>query len=137
MQELVLFIFSFFFVLVIYELFIVNKIKKNIRRASRKKDSVSYAVKNKDGVVVYLEKIPAEIKFLITRYKFELKKLDFYKLLHLCAAVSSFDIVLIVALALLFEKTLLQLLVVVVLVVPVILVSYHMIYLIYKKRGLI
>ena len=118
MQEIILFILSFLFILVIYEIFIVAKAKKNEK--SRKD-----------------KKLPIEIVFLMTKYNFNLKKIDYYKLLHVCAFVSSFDMALIVTLAMLFENTLLQLLCVVVLVVPVILISYHMVYLVYKKRGLI
>ena len=118
MQEFILFILSFLFILVIYELFIVAKAKKNEKK---KKDS----------------KQPIEVKFLITKYKFDLKKIDYHKLLHVCAVVSSFDMALIVTLAMLFENYLLQLLIVFVLVFPVILISYHFVYLVYKKRGLI
>ena len=118
MQEFILFILSFLFILVIYELFIVAKAKKNEKK---KKDS----------------KQPIEVKFLITKYKFDLKKIDYHKLLHVCAVVSSFDMALIVTLAMLFENYLLQLLIVLVLVFPVILISYHFVYLVYKKRGLI
>lgn len=118
MQELVLFILSFLLILVVYELFIVSKAKKNEK--SRKD-----------------KKLPIEIVYLMTKYNFNLKKIDYHKLLHVCAFVSSFDMALIVSLAMLFENTLIQLLMVLVLVVPIILISYHIVYLIYKKRGLI
>ena len=78
-----------------------------------------------------------EVKYLVSKYKFNLKKLDYNKLLHVVAFVSSLDMAIIVALAMLFESYMLQLLVMLVLVVPVILISYHIVYLIYKKRGFI
>lgn len=118
MQEVILFIMSFIFILIIYEIFIVSKAKKNEKK---KKDN----------------KQPMEVKYLVAKYKFDLKKIDYHKLLHVCAVVSSFDMALIVTLAMLVENALLQLLIVVVLVVPVILISYHLIYLVYKKKGLI
>ena len=118
MQEIILFILSFLFILVIYEIFIVAKAKKNEKK---KKDN----------------KQPAEVKYLISKYNFDLKKVNYHKLLHVCALVSSFDMALIVTLAMLFDNYLLQLLVIVVLVIPVIIVSYHLVYLGYKKKGLI
>ena len=118
MQELVLFIMSFIAILFAYELLIVNRAKKHEKK---KKDN----------------KEPIEVKFLVTKYKFNLKKLDYHKLLHVCAFVSSFDMALIVTLSMLFENGLIQMLVVLLLVVSVILISYHIVYLVYKKRGLI
>ena len=118
MQELVLFIMSFVAIFIAYELLIVNREKKHEKK---KKDN----------------KEPIEVKFLVTKYKFNLKKLDYHKLLHVCAFVSSFDMALIVTLSMLFENGLIQMLVVLLLVVPVILISYHIVYLVYKKRGLI
>ena len=118
MQELILFIMSYVVILIAYELLIVNRAKKHEKK---KKDN----------------KEPIEVKFLVTKYKFNLKKLDYHKLLHVCAFVSSFDMALIVTLSMLFENGLIQMLVVLLLVVPVILISYHIVYLVYKKRGLI
>ena len=118
MQEIILFILSFLFILVIYEIFIVAKAKKNEKK---KKEN----------------KLPAEVKYLVSKYKFDLKKVDYHRLLHVCALVSSFDMALIVSLSMLVENYLLQLLIVVILVVPVILISYHLVYLCYRKKGLI
>ena len=118
MQELILFILSFLFILVIYEIFVVAKARKNEKK---KKDN----------------KFPAEVKYLISKYKFDLKKINYHRLLHVCALVSSFDMALIVTLAMIVENYLLQLVIIVVLVIPVIIVSYHLVYLCYKKKGLI
>lgn len=118
MEQLILFGLSFLFVLVIYEIFIVSKAKKDEKNKKENKQ-------------------PVEIKYLMAKYKLNLKKVDYHELLHVCAVVSSFDMALIVSLAHIFENGLLQMLVVLLLVVPVILVSYHIVYLIYKKRGLI
>lgn len=118
MQEIILFILCFLFILVIYEIFVVAKSKKNEKKKKENKQ-------------------PAEVKYLISKYKFDLKKINYHRLLQVCAFVSSFDMALIVTLAMLVENYLLQLLIVVVLVIPVILVSYHFVYLCYKKKGLI
>lgn len=118
MQELILFLLSYLFVFIIYEIFIVKRAKKNEKK---KKDN----------------KQPMEVKYLVNKYKFDLKKVDYHKLLHVVALVSSFDISFIVSLSLLTESFLLQMLIILVLVVPIILVSYHIVYLFYKKKGLI
>ena len=118
MEEVVLFLMSFIFIFIVYEIFVVSKAKKNEKK---KKDN----------------KQPMEVKYLVLKYKFDLKKVNYHKLLHVCAFVSSLDMAVIVSLAMLFDSYMLQLLVVLVLVVPMILISYHIVYLIYKKRGLI
>ncbi len=118
MEDLILFLFSFIFVFIIYELFIVRKAKKNEKKKKENKQ-------------------PIEVKYLMFRYKFDLKKIDYYKLLHVVALVSSFDIAFIVSISMLTNIFWLQILIVLALVVPVILVSYHLVYLVYKKRGLI
>lgn len=118
MQEVVLFLMSFLFIFIVYEIFVVNRAKKNEKKKKENKQ-------------------PMEIKYLVAKYKFDLKKLDYHKLLHVCAGVSSFDMALIVSISMIFDSYLLQLLIVLVLVVPVILISYHIVYLVYKKKGLI
>ena len=118
MQEIILFILSFLFILVIYEIFIVAKAKKNEKK---KKDN----------------KQPIEVKYLVTKYKIDVKKVGYHKLLQVCAFVSSFDMALIVTLAMLVDNYLAQLVIAVGLTIPVILISYHLVYLFYKKKGLI
>lgn len=118
MQEIILFLLSYIFIFMIYEVFVVARAKKNEKK---KKD----------------DKQPMEVKYLVNRYKFNLKKINYHKLLHVVALVSSFDIALIVSLAMLTNNYILEILIILVLVVPVILISYHLVYLVYKKRGLI
>lgn len=118
MQDFILFIMSFLFIFVVYEVLIVAKAKKNEKK---KKDN----------------KQPVEIKYLVAKYKFNLKKVDYHKLLHVCAFVSSFDMALIVSISTLVDSYMLQLGIVLVLVVPVILISYYIVYLVYKKKGMI
>lgn len=118
MQELILFLLSYLFVFIIYEIFIVRRAIKNEKK---KKD----------------DKQPIEVKYLVNKYNFDLKNIGYHNLLHVVALVSSFDISFIVSISLLMKSFLLQMLIILVLVIPVILVSYHLVYLIYKKRGLI
>ena len=118
MQEVILFLLTYLFVFIIYEIFIVRRAIKNEKKIKENKQ-------------------PMEIKFLVNKYKFNLKKVNYHKLLHVMAFVSSFDISFIVSLSLLTKSFILQMLIILVLVVPVILSSYHLVYLVYKKIGLI
>lgn len=118
MQEVILFLLTYLFVFIIYEIFIVRRAIKNEKKKKENKQ-------------------PMEIKFLVNKYKFNLKKVNYHKLLHVMAFVSSFDISFIVSLSLLTKNFILQMLIILVLVVPVILSSYHLVYLVYKKKGLI
>ena len=114
LQELVLFVLCYILVLVIYEIFIVN-------RAKKKK----------------VKKYPMEVKYLIARYRLDMKKVDYPQLLQIVALVSSFDISLIVTLASILDTYLWQMIVVIILVFPVIFVSYHFVGKFYKKKGMI
>lgn len=112
LEELFLFLLCFFLVFTIYELFIVRKSKK--KKA----------------------KYPIEVKYLVTKYHLDMKKVDYPQLLQIVALVSSFDISLIVSVVLILDSYLWQLLAAVVLVLPVILVSYHFVGMFYRKRGM-
>ena len=118
MRELILFLMSFVFIFIIYEIIIVGKAKKNEKKKKENKQ-------------------PMEVKYLVARYNFDLRKIDYNKLLHVVALVSSFDMALIVSIAMIFDSYMVQLLIMIVLVVPIILISYHIVYLVYKKKGLI
>lgn len=118
MQEVILFLLTFLIIFVIYEIVVVARAKKNLKK---KKDN----------------KQPMEVKYLMYKYKFDLKKINYKRLLHVCAAVSSIDMALIVSVSMIFDSYMFQLITAVVLIVPVILISYHFVYLIYKKKGLI
>jgi len=112
LEEFVLFLLCFFLVLLVYEIFIVRKAKKN------------------------KEKRPIEVKYLITRYHLNMKKVDYVQLLQIVALVSSFDISFIVSVVLILDSYLWQILAVLILVLPVILVSYHFVGIGYRKKGM-
>ena len=112
LEEFVLFLLCFFLVLLVYEIFIVRKAKKN------------------------KEKCPIEVKYLITRYHLNMKKVDYVQLLQIVALVSSFDISFIVSVVLILDSYLWQILAVLILVLPVILVSYHFVGIGYRKKGM-
>lgn len=113
MKELVLFLMTFLLVFFIYRIFIVGKAK---RKNSKKK--------------------PIEVTYLISRYKLDLEKIEYKKLLMIVSIVSSIDISILVTIITLFDNTLIQIILAFVLIIPVILISYGLIGKYYKKRGL-
>ena len=117
MQELLLFIMTFISVYIVYQLFVVLKSKKNIGKKNYKE--------------------PFEVLYLRKKYGINMKKVNFNKLLQLVALVSSFDIALTVSLIANIKSILIQLILGFVIIIVLILVSYHIIYLIYKRKDLI
>ena len=116
MQEFIFFLFSFFFVLMIYELFVVKKAKK-----SKKKD----------------RKEPIEVLYLVKRYHLDLDKIYYPQLLQIISIVSSFDIAFIVSIIMNLDHYLLEMVIGVFGLVILIVISYHLVYLFYKKKGMI
>lgn len=119
MEEFKLFLLTFIFVFLIYEIFIVSRSK----RKRKKKDK-----KYKD---------PMEVKYLVNVYKLDLGKINYNRLLHVIAIVSSFDISCVVSISLMFHVFVLEIIVGFLSLLAFIVVSYHIIYLFYKRGGLI
>ena len=113
MEEVYLFLFSFLFLLVLYELFVVRKEKK---RRSKKK--------------------PMEVRYLEARYHLDLSKINYRQLLNVISVVSAFDIALLVTIILLAPSFWLEILLGAILVLPVILISYHFVGKFYQKKGM-
>ena len=113
LEDLWLFLLCFFLVLIVYEIFIV-------RRAKAKK----------------VKKQPIEVRYLITRYHLNMRKIDYPQLLQIVALVSSFDISFIVFVVAMLDSYLWQIVAVFVLVLPVIILSYHFVGVFYKKKGM-
>ena len=113
-HELILFGVSFIVVFLLYRIIVV-------RRAKRKKNP----------------KEPFEVTYLVGRYKLDLDKINYKRLLNVVSLVSSFDIALIVAIIVLFKNFYLELIVGFISTVIIILISYHLVYLVYKRGGMI
>jgi len=119
MEEVVLFLLSFLFVFLIYQLFIVIPTKRKMK-------------KNKKNF-----RNPFEIMYLLKKYKLDMKKIEYNQLLQIVALVSSFDIALVVTIVLLIDNFILELVLGFILIILVIVASYHLVYLFYKKKGMI
>ncbi len=113
MQQIILFLMTYALVFIFYYFFITRKTKK----------------KNS-------KKIPKEVSYLVGKYQLDLKKIDYKKLLIIISLVSSLDITIIVTLMVLFESYLIKLLLAIVLIIPVIFISYHLVGMYYKKKGM-
>lgn len=120
MEEFVLFLLSFIFVFLIYQIFIVRKAKLNGKVKKSKK-----------------KKVPIEVTYLEKKYKLNLKKVNYNQLLHIIACVSSFDIALIVLIICLFDNFLLEIIGGFIFTIVIIMLSYHFLYLFYKRKGMI
>lgn len=126
MEELGLFILSFIFVLLIYQIFI-------IRPAKKRKNNKSKGRKKKEDTSKEL----FEIKYLQARYKLDIKKINYNQLLQICAITSSFDISFIVYLIGIINNFILRVLGGFIFTLGIIMLSYHLVYLFYKKKGMI
>lgn len=127
MKQVILFIITYFFVFFIYQILIVMKVKERKEKKERK-DRKPKAKKNTK---------PIEVSILEAKYKIDLEKVNYKKLLLVISLVSSLDITIIITLVLLLDNYFLQLLVALILAVPIILVSYSFIGKYYQKKGLI
>ena len=78
-----------------------------------------------------------EIKYLELKYNLDLDKVKYEQLLQICALVSSFDISLSVTFVSLVNGLMLELLVGFLSIIIFIFISYHFVYLFYKKKGMI
>ncbi len=117
MNNILLFLITYIFVLLIYEIFIVYRTKK------RKAKGIS--------------KEPMEVMYLINMYKLDIKKVNYNQLLQIISFVSSLDITIVVNLVTLPSNFIIRIILAFVSVLGSILLSYYLVYLYYKKKGLI
>ena len=118
MDELKLFGISFLFLLILYQVFIIKKAKRDSNGKKKPKE-------------------PIEVTYLVGRYGLDLKKVNYDRLLLLISVVSSFDIALVVTIIMLLKNFVLEIIIGFISTLLIILVSYHIVYLIYKKKGMI
>lgn len=110
--EIIVFLFTFLFIFLIYEWFLVRKCKKDKQR-----------------------KKPIEVQYLMNRYQLNITKISYKRLLNLISFVSSFDIAFVVSLMSFFDGFLLQIAIGFIGTIMMIVISYSCIGFIYKKKG--
>ena len=118
LQEIILFLFTYIFVFLGYLLFIVRRAKRKPKGKKKPKE-------------------PLEVTYLVNRYGLDLKKVNYDKLLIIISLVSSFDIALIVSIILSIKIFILEIIGGFISMMGIILLSYHLVYLVYKKKGMI
>ena len=118
MEDVVLFLLTFLFVLIIYRDFIAIPKKRKKKKKKKYKD-------------------PVEVVYLVNKYKLDLKRVKYNQLLWVVSIVSSFDIALIVTVIVSIKNFILEIVVGFVFMIAIIVVSYHLVYLFYKKKGMI
>ena len=124
MQELILFLMCYVLVLLLYELIVV-------RRAKRYRDGKL----SKRKMERYKE--PSEILLLKNKFNLDVDKINYNQLLQIVALVSSFDISLVVSVMSIIDNFALKLVVGFALIFISLYVSYYLVYLFYKKKGMI
>ena len=118
MEELLLFFMSFVLIFIFYQIFIIVPAKKKVNNKNNKKELL-------------------EVKYLENVHKVDIKKVKYEQLIQICALVSSLDISLAVTFVCMVDGLLLELLVGFLSIIVLIVVSYYLVYLFYKKKGMI
>ena len=122
MQEVILFVMSYIVVFLLYQIFIIRRAKTNDKKNKKRKKKREV-------------KEPFEVTYLVSKYKLDLEKINYNRLLRVISLVSSFDIALIVSIILLIDNFILGIVVGFITTILIILVSYHLVYLVYKRGG--
>ena len=119
MEELILFLMTYVLVFIIYQIFIISPAKKR-KKNNDKKDKELF-----------------EVRYLVSKYKLDLDKISYNQLIQICALISSFDISVAVSVVALNNNFLVDMLLGFTTIFVLIFISYHMVYLFYKKKGMI
>ena len=119
MEEVVLFILTFALLFIIYQIVFINPAKKNANKKNKKKKEL------------------LEIRYLKSRYKLDFDKISYNQILQLCAIISCLDMTIAVTIVSYINSFLWEIVVGIVVVVILIFISYHMLYLFYKKKGMV
>ena len=118
MEDLVLFLLSYLFVFFLYQIFVVARAKRSDKKGKKRKD-------------------PIEVSYLVRQYHLDLEKVNYNQLLQIIAIVSSFDIALIVSIIGVFNNYILSIVGGFLFTLIIIFLSYYLVYLFYKKKGMI
>lgn len=118
-----------FFVYIIYYFVSVNRYDKSGHVKKKKGRSLE---------VADYEALPSEVKYFITKYKVDLKKVNLRGLLKLTGLTLGIDIAVVSLFALLLSKNfVVEIIVALFLIIPVYLISLKVLAKNFKKKGLI
>ena len=136
---MIYFILTFIVAYSLYYIFTINKYDKNgkLKKHGKLKTKIftwlKLPLKEKDEA-----KLPSEVEVIVVKYKVDLKKVDFKKLLKIVGFVCSFDIALMVTIisCLKIKNMYAMLGVGALLVFPIILISFWLTGKYLKKKGM-
>ncbi len=118
MEEVVLFLMTFLLLFLIYEILLIRPLKKKGYQKSNKKELM-------------------EVRYLISKYHLNMDKISYSQLLQLCAITSCLNISITVTVVSYVSSFLWEIVVGFVVIFLLIYGSYYLIYLFYKKKGMI
>ena len=118
LNEFFIFLLSFVFVFIMYRIFIVPSAKKKYKNNNKGRE-------------------PIEVTYLKNHYHVNIEKISYRKLLMIISIVSSFDISLIVSIIMLFNNFILEIVIGFISTLIIIYISYYIVYLFFKRKGLI
>ena len=124
MEEFVLFIMTFVFLFVIYQVVFIVPAKKRKEKTEKKSSN-----KNQKELL--------EIRYLKSKYSLDMNKVPYNQLLQLCAIISCLDMAIAVSIVSHIDSFLWEIVIGIVSIFLLIFVSYHLLYLFYKKKGMV
>ena len=84
------------------------------------------------------KKVPIELSYLIKKYRLDIKKLNYKKIMNEIALISSFDIAFTATFMFVFVKNIyLSIILGMIIIFPLIIITFNILGSIYKKKGLI
>ncbi len=118
MEEVVLFIMTFVLLFVIYQIVFIVPQKKRVEKKGNKKELL-------------------EIRYLKSKYNLDFDKINYNQLLQLCAIISCIDMSIAVSVVSHINYLLWEIVVGLVVIFILIFISYYLLYLFYKKKGMV
>lgn len=119
MEEVILFLMTFILLFVIYQVIFILPLKKKDDKKN-----------NKDKELL-------EIRYLKSKYNLDFDKISYKQLLQLCAITSCLDISIAVTVVSYVSSFFWEIAIGFVVICILIFSSYHLIYLFYKKKGMV
>ena len=84
------------------------------------------------------EKVPIELGYLIRKYRLDVNKVNYKKIMNQIGIVSAFDIAFTATFMFMFVKNIyLSIILGAVMIIPLIIISFNILGSIYKKKGLV
>ena len=84
------------------------------------------------------KKIPIELGYLVRKYRLDMKKINYKKIMNQIGLISAFDIAFTATFIMMFVKNIyLSIILGAVMIIPLIIITFNILGNIYKKKGLV